>query len=426
MLAPTPGPMTRPAARVPLMAFAQNGYYSKNPLVHRDRRLVDHVREPLARELLLRRHDASSSSAADPCARRPSRSSRDGHPARTACCSPRRTRIVYRARLARAARIPLRPEHVHHVRRLHGRDQEERSSASTRSSRSARSTATTHLRGLRLHGRGRRVRAQRSRTRAPLRRPRSKRVRRPARRTRPSARRSRGRRLGDPGRRRRSRRARCSAEAPRRGGARGARQEARPRAFRSMAAPTSRTVAADALLHASYAGRHRPLRRSTSSPRPAAIEAAKMLVREHPGQPHPPQGDRRRRRQGAAHRREARRAVVPEHGSRHPRRGEGHSASATTRTSSSSSTSRATRHNEIQLVGNGEWCVTPRRSRLLAADARAEAGRGVDHAGGSCRPRWKPPLPRGNETEARRCSPTTSPCSPAWSRRPSASASRWA
>ena len=28
-----------------------------------------------------------------------------------------------------------------------------------------------------------------------------------------------------------------------------------------------------------------------------------------------------------------------------------------------------TRHNEIQLIGNGEWCLGPRRPRLLAADA---------------------------------------------------------
>ena len=81
-----------------------------------------------------------------------------------------------------------------------------------------------------------------------------------------------------------------------------------------------------------------------------------------------------------------------------------------------------TRHNEIQILGNGEWCIVARRPRLLAPDARAEAGRGLGHAG---RPRARrSPRPRAAERRPRRRarSRATSACSSAWRRRPSASA----
>ena len=80
-----------------------------------------------------------------------------------------------------------------------------------------------------------------------------------------------------------------------------------------------------------------------------------------------------------------------------------------------------TRHNEIQILGNGEWCIVARRPRLLAADARAEAGRGLGHAGRPAR-RDRARARRRATPRRRRRSRATSACSSAWRPRPSASA----
>ena len=78
-----------------------------------------------------------------------------------------------------------------------------------------------------------------------------------------------------------------------------------------------------------------------------------------------------------------------------------------------------TRHNEIQLIGNGDVVRLARRPRLLAADARAEAGRGLDHPG-AARGRGRA---RRAARRARSCA-ATSARSRAWRPRPSASARR--
>ena len=91
----------------------------------------------------------------------------------------------------------------------------------------------------------------------------------------------------------------------------------------------------------------------------------------------------------------------------------------------------STRHNEIQLIGNGTWCMSLGGARLLRADARAEAARGLADPGAARRgdragrgegpgdpstatrgpwPAWRPRAPASARP-------------PAWTRSPPSSAS---
>ena len=123
-------------------------------------------------------------------------------------------------------------------------------------------------------------------------------------------------------------------------------------------------------------------RASTSTPSTSSASSSRSrsggILKDYSGQSRSLEGDRRRRRQGPAHR-----AARP----KRPLRWSARSSSEVKALGVGDNKNilvelniETTRHNEIQLIGNGEWCIAG-RSRLLAPDARAEAPRGVDHPG---------------------------------------------
>ena len=255
------------------------------------------------------------------------------------------------------------------------------------------------LRRLRLHGRGR------GRSCARSRRPASRFIgpcshtqdgRR--REGRGQAHRDREPGVGHAGRQRRHR-AHAAAQVPRPRGAReaGARSTgstvAGARATRSC---RSRTLA-ERVLEAAYAKRidlftHRRAGRARCGARPT------RLLAEQPGPALPPQGDRRRRRQGPAHLRRRRRrcpALVREVLNEVKATGVGDNKNMLHRAQH-----RADAPQRDPDARQRRVVRRARRPRLLAADARAEAGRDLGHAGGAARRDRRGARPPGRRAKA--------------------------
>ena len=250
------------------------------------------------------------------------------------------------------------PQHVHRVPDYTGATKEERVAARAADDRDLpRARLPLRVRRLRLHGRGRRLRARPRAGRAHVHRARARtRRRRPARRTKPSAPRSRTTSRSRPASTTPPC-ARCCASTRTSAGAREAREERaassvpeleRRQAVRSKSWPTRCSPRPTRKGIDLYT--HRRARRD------AARRSRARCSREYSRQPLPPQGHRRRRRQGPAHLR-ATPAQVP-----------GlvreilHEVKATgvgdNKNILLELNIEQTRHNEIQMLGNGEWCVT--------------------------------------------------------------------
>ena len=342
---------------------------------------------------------------------------RDRHRASTACCSRRRTRSSTRAASRPSCAASASRANVHRVPDYTGAGQEEKQERIREIVAIARDARLhARLRRLRLHGRGRRVRRGDRAGRARLHRPVVARGAPGRRQGRGQEARALARQRGDPRRRRRHGARAAAARRRDRAALEALAKKHGPRRSRwdAKRAPAAN---AEALLQASYA-KHVDLV-TIAELQAAALELCARDLARPPDAPHPLQGHRRRRRQGPAHRRRRPTQV----------RGRGAARCSPSRRRPAPGSNKnflielnieRTRHNEIQLLGNGEWCISLGGRDCSRADARAEAGRGLAHAGAARRRDRE----RAERQDARDPRAATSARSRAWRPRPSASARR--